>query len=141
MESAQIVQFLQRTSLFGGFSKEELEAIIKTSKERWFEPGEVIIREGDPSNVGFYLILGGQAEVRKGTKSLAKLRAGDFFGEMALLLDTPRTADVIALEKTRCLLLTRWALRALISTYPDIALKIQADLARRLLHTNQSLSE
>ncbi|MCS6936818.1 MAG: cyclic nucleotide-binding domain-containing protein [Candidatus Bipolaricaulota bacterium] len=141
MESAHVIQFLQRTPLFGAFSKEELEAIIKTSREREFSPGEVILREGDPSNLGFYLILSGQAEVRKGSKSLAKLKTGDFFGEMALLLDTPRTADVVALEKTRCLLLTRWALRSLISTYPDMALKIQAELARRLLNTNQALSE
>lgn len=140
MATIEAVRFLKNTPLFAQFTEAELQALLGVAKEREFEAGKTIVREGD-SGVGFYLILNGQVEVRKGQKMLAKLGAGQFFGEMALVLDTPRTADVVALEKTKCLLLTRWDLRALISSYPDIAMKIQSELANRLLKTNQALSE
>jgi CRP-like cAMP-binding protein len=132
---------LKKTPLFAQLSEEELEATLRTAKEREYSAGTTIVREGDTGGLGFYLILSGQVEVRKGQKSLAKWGPGDYFGEMSLLMDTPRTADVVALEKTRCVLLTRWDLRALISTQPDMALKMQAELARRLLDTNKALSE
>ncbi len=138
---SETVKLLKKTPLFSQFSEEELAATLRTAKEREFAAGTTIVREGDTGGLGFYLILSGQVEVRKGGKSLAKWNTGDFFGEMSLLLDTPRTADVVALEKTRCVMITRWDLRALISTHPDMALKMQAELARRLLDTNKALSE
>lgn len=141
MASPEAVKFLKNTPLFAALSEAELEATLRTAKEREFPAGATIVREGDAGGVGFYLVLSGQVEVRKGQKSFGKFAGGYFFGEMSLLLDTPRTADVIALEKTRCIMLTRWELRALISTQPDLALKIQAELAKRLLNTNKALSE
>jgi len=141
MASPEAVKFLKQTPLFATFSGAELDATLRTAKERDFPAGAMIVQEGEKGSVGFYLVLSGQVEVRKGKKSLGKFGAGDYFGEMSLLLDTPRTADVVALEKTRCLMLTRWDLRALISTHPDMALKIQAELAKRLLNTNKALSE
>jgi CRP-like cAMP-binding protein len=141
MASKDAVKLLKKTPLFNQFTEDELEATLRTAKEREFNPGTTIVKEGDTGGLGFYLILEGQVEVRKGNKSLAKWGSGDFFGEMSLLLDTPRTADVVALEKTRCVMVTRWDLRALISTHPDMALKMQAELARRLLDTNKALSE
>jgi len=141
MASPEAVRLLKTAPLFAQFSEKELEAVLRTAKERVFEAGSPIVREGAEGGVGFYLVLDGQVEVRKGKKSLAKLGGGEFFGEMALLDDAPRSADVIALTKTRCVMLTRWDLRGLISTYPDIALKILAGLARRLRETDQALSE
>jgi CRP-like cAMP-binding protein len=127
--------------LFGQFSEKELEAVLRTAKQRTFEAGSTIVHEGDAGGVGFYLITNGQVEVRKGKKALAKLGAGEFFGEMALIDEAPRSADVVALEKTSCLMLTRWDLRGLIGAHPDIAIKMMMELARRLRMTNQALSE
>ncbi|MCX8104219.1 MAG: cyclic nucleotide-binding domain-containing protein, partial [Candidatus Bipolaricaulota bacterium] len=114
---------------------------FSTAKVREFDAGSTIVREGDPTGIGFYLVLEGQVEVRKGQKVLAKLSVGDYFGEMALILDAPRSADVVAVQKTKCLMITRWELRSIISSYPDVALKIIAELARRLSATTQALKE
>jgi CRP-like cAMP-binding protein len=141
MASSEVVKFLKGTPLFARFTEKELEAVLRTAKERQFDAGSVIVREGDVGGVGFYLILDGQVEVRKGKKSLAKLKVGEFFGEMALLDEAPRSADVVALEKTKCSMLTRWDVRGLVAAHPDIALKLMAELARRLRNTNQALSE
>ncbi|MCS7197818.1 MAG: cyclic nucleotide-binding domain-containing protein [Candidatus Bipolaricaulota bacterium] len=141
MATQEAVKLLKKTSLFGQFSEKELEALFSTAKVREFESGSTIVREGDPAGVGFYLVLDGQVEVRKGQKVLAKLGPGDYFGEMALILEAPRSADVVAVQKTKCLMITRWELRSIISAYPDVALKMMAELARRLSATNQALSE
>ena len=132
---------LKETGLFSSCTDKELESVMVTAKERSFEAGEVIIREGDPG-LGFYLLLEGTAEVRKGGTSVAQLNAGDYFGEMALLLeDTPRTADVVAMSDAKCLVITQWDLRALISTHPDIGMKIMNELAVRLSGTEKALSD
>ncbi|OGF55086.1 MAG: hypothetical protein A2Z21_04695 [Candidatus Fraserbacteria bacterium RBG_16_55_9] len=141
MASAEVVKLLKGTPMFGQFTEKELDAVLRTAKQRVFEPGSTIVREGDPGGVGFYLITSGQVEVRKGKKAVLKLGVGEFFGEMALIDEAPRSADVVALEKTDCLMLTRWDLRGLIATYPDIALKMLTELARRLRNTTQALSE
>jgi CRP-like cAMP-binding protein len=141
MVSPEAVHLLKEAPLFAQFSEKELEAVLSTAKERHFEADKPIVREGDAGGVGFYLILDGQVEVRKGRKVLAKLGAGEFFGEMALFDDSARSADVVALKKTKCCMLTRWDLRGLIGTHPDIALKMLAELAKRLRETNQALSE
>lgn len=142
MAEADAATFLKETPLFARLSGKELQAILRTSKEREFSAGSTIVREGETGGLGFYLILSGHVEVRKGEKRLAKLGAGEFFGEMALLMeDEPRSADVVALEDTGCVLFTRWDLRSLVASHPDIALKMLGALARRLRDTNRALSE
>jgi len=135
------VELLKQTGLFSSCTDKELQSVMVTAKERTFDAGEVIIREGDPG-LGFYLLLEGTAEVRKGGKAVAELSEGDYFGEMALLLeDTPRTADVVATSKAKCLVITQWDLRALISTHPDIGMKIMNELATRLSGTEKALAD
>lgn len=135
------VELLKQTGLFSSCTDKELQSVMVTAKERSFDAGEVIIREGDPG-LGFYLLLEGTAEVRKAGKAVAELSEGDYFGEMALLLeDTPRTADVVATSKAKCLVITQWDLRALISTHPDIGMKIMNELATRLSGTEKALAD
>jgi CRP/FNR family cyclic AMP-dependent transcriptional regulator len=132
---------LKRTALFAGFSDRQIEGVLATGKERRFAAGEEIIRRGDDA-VAFYLIVEGSAEVRSGETVLAQLGRGDYFGEMALLLeDTPRTADVVAREETSCLVVTQWAFRSLLAAHPDTALAVMSELARRLRDTPVTLSE
>ncbi len=139
--SDETVELLQDVPLFTNFSKKQLKSVVKTAKEKVFETGDTIVREGDMSNVGFYLILAGQVEVKRDEKSLTKLGAGQFFGEMAVLDEKPRSADVVALTDTKCLLLTNWDFKALIKTYPDMATNIISELANRLRQTNMALSK
>lgn len=135
------IELLKQTGLFSSCTEKELASVLVTAKERTFDVGEVIIREGDPG-LGFYLLLEGSAEVRKGGKVVAELNQGDYFGEMALLLEnTPRTADVVATSKAKCLVITQWDLRALLSTHPDIGMKIMNELASRLSGTEKALAD
>lgn len=141
MATTDAAKFLKQTPLFANLSDNQIDSTVKTAKQKSFQTDDVIVQEGQ-EGIGFYLILNGSVEVRKRDKSLAKLGQGDYFGEMALLIENAtRTADVVALEATTCLLITRWDLRSLIRNHPDIALAMHGELARRLSQTNQALSE
>lgn len=134
-------ELLKGVPLFSSLSDKHLQAIVKTAKETQFSPGTTVVQEGDRSKVGFFLILEGQVEVRKGDKVLSRLGAGQFFGEMAVLDGQPRSADVVAAAPTKCLVLASWDIKALIKTYPELAHEIIAELARRLRQTSLALSE
>lgn len=135
-------EFVKQTSLFAGCSDDEIATVLATAKERSFDAGTTIIREGHEGASGFYLMLEGAAEVRRGDTVLATFGPGDYFGEMALLLgDTPRTADVVATVPTTCLAITRWDLRAMLSNHPDVGVRMMAELAKRLRNTDAALSD
>jgi CRP/FNR family cyclic AMP-dependent transcriptional regulator len=140
--SASLNEYLKRTALFARFSDRQITDVLATAKQRRFEAGEQIIRRGDAGGRGFYLVVEGRTEVRAGETVLAHFGPGDYFGEMALLLeDTPRTADVVAVEPTSCLVITQWDLKALLAAHPEIGLTLMAELARRLADTDRTLSE
>jgi CRP-like cAMP-binding protein len=135
-------EFLKQTPLFAGCSREEIATVLATARERTFDTGATIIREGHEGASGFYLLLEGAAEVRKGGTILATFGPGDYFGEMALLLeDTPRTADVVTTEPSTCLAITRWDLRAMISNNPDVGVRMMGELAKRLRDTDRGLGD
>ena len=139
---ASLSEYLKRSSLFAGFSDRQIADVLATAKQRQFAAGDRIIRRGDEGGRGFYLIVEGRTEVRTGDTVLARFGPGDYFGEMALLLsDTPRTADVVAVEDTTCLVITQWDLRALLSAHPETGLAIMGELARRLADTDRTLRE
>ncbi|HEX5631103.1 MAG TPA: cyclic nucleotide-binding domain-containing protein [Acidimicrobiia bacterium] len=127
---------LKRSALFADFSDREIASVVETARERSFAQGEKIIEEGAEGGRAFYVLLEGSAQASKGGVVLADFEPGDYFGEMALLLeDTPRTADVVATSAARCLLITSWDLRALIKVHPHAGDKIMAELANRF-HNN-----
>jgi CRP-like cAMP-binding protein len=125
---------LKRSPLFADFSDREIASVVETARERSFADGD--IEEGAEGGRAFYVLLEGAAQARKGGVVLADFAPGDYFGEMALLLeDTPRTADVVATGPAHCLLITSWDLRALIKVHPNAGDKIMAELANRF-HNN-----
>lgn len=135
------IEYLKEVPLFSSFSNKQLKSVVKTAKEKEFEEGDTIVREGESTKVGFYLILDGQVEVKRGDKVLTKLGSGQFFGEMAVLDEKPRSADVTAITNTKCLLLTNWDFKALIKTYPEMAMNVISELANRLRQTSQALTK
>lgn len=139
-ERKTVVPLLQAVSVFSSLDKKSLNRIANTATKRAYDTGSVITKEGDKA-VTFYLILSGGVDVKRGKKVLAKLGVGQFFGEMALFDNQPRSADVIAREDTSCLLLTSWDLAGITGENPKIAMSIIAELARRLRETNNALSE
>lgn len=138
-EASPIIKMLERVPIFSGLTQKELRSVASSSKEKNFQAGQAIVSEGE-SGVGFFLIIEGRAEVRRGGKVLSRLGQGQFFGEMTLLDEQPRSADVVAVEPTRCLIFTVWDFHGMIRTYPKMAREIMKEMARRLRLTNQSLS-
>ena len=135
-------EFLRQTGLFSKCSDKDLDGVIATAKQRTFDAGATMVREGDPGARGFYLILSGKAEVRKGGTPVDSMGPGDFFGEMALLLeDPPRTADVVALEPTTTLVMTQWDFKALLTSHPEGSASIMLELAQRLRNTDQAFTD
>ena len=131
MGTREVTQQLGKVPLFAGLSTKELDAIVRAGKEVDHREGHVIAREGD-RGVGFFLVLDGEAKVSRGGKGLAKLKAGDFFGEISLLDRGPRTATVTATSPIKLLGVTAWVFRGLLTEYPSIAMKLLEVVAGRL---------
>lgn len=104
-EGAPVIEMLEKASLWSGLDRKDLKFIVKLSKERMYENGEVIVQKGE-GGVGFYLILDGSVEIRSSGTTLLKLGPGQFFGEMSVIDNQPRSADVVAIEPSRCLILS-----------------------------------
>jgi CRP/FNR family cyclic AMP-dependent transcriptional regulator len=128
------------TMLWGGLGEQERESIVALCKERSFEARDRIVKKGD-KGTGFYLILDGSVEVKSGNNTLAKLGTGQFFGEMSLLDSEPRSADVVASEPTRCLVLNEQELNQILDSNPKIARAMLRELTRRLRVTTQSIRD
>lgn len=138
-EESPIIKMLERVPIFSGLTHKELRSIASSSKEKEFQAGQMMVSEGE-SGVGFFLIIEGRAEVRRSGKVLSRLEQGQFFGEMTLLDEQPRSADVVAVEPTRCLIFTVWDFHGMIRTYPKMAREIMKEMARRLRLTNKAFS-
>jgi CRP/FNR family transcriptional regulator, cyclic AMP receptor protein len=125
--------------LFKGLEPDELKSLSSSSKQVDFKPGDYIVKEGD-AGLGFYIISSGQALVKRKGKTVAKLRRGDFFGEMSLLDNQPRSADVVAEDQTKCVVLLRWNFWAVVNKNRKIAKALLEEMARRLRATNEALT-
>jgi len=140
LENESVIEMLGKTSLWSGLGKQELKAIVNNSKERKFESGGIIASKGE-GGIGFYLILDGVVEIRSDGKTLSRLGPGQFFGEMSVIDNQPRSADVVAVEPSRVLILTAWKFKALISDNPKMAIRMLQELVRRLRTADRTLTE
>jgi CRP-like cAMP-binding protein len=137
-ETIAIVEILQKAPLWSGLTEKQLKVIARSFKELKYETGDIIVHKGE-TGVGFYLIAKGTVEVRSDGKVLSKLGPGQFFGEMAILDDQPRSADVVALEPLRCFALTSWSFKSIVSNHPNMALKLLQESVRRMSMNTQTL--
>jgi len=122
---------LARTPVFSSLPAEILEAITAAGEERSFQPGETVVREGDPGEE-LFVILQGEARVERGGVPLATFGPGEFFGEVAVLDGRPRSADVVAVTQLRCLAISRDPIRAALEREPRAAWAMLKILAGRL---------
>jgi CRP/FNR family transcriptional regulator, cyclic AMP receptor protein len=125
------IELLKRVPLFAQCSRKELEEIGKIADEIDFRTGKELTREGAPGRE-FFVLLDGTAEVTKGKRKVRKLSGGDFFGEIALLSDVPRTATVTTASPTRALVITERSFKRLLEQSPTIQLKVLRALAERI---------
>lgn len=140
MISENAMNVLRKTSLFAGFNEEQLEMVPKVGRERHFEPGETIVEKGATGAASLWLVLEGAVDVVVGGSVYHTLGPGTHFGELALLLDAPRTADVVARDETTALEFSRSHLNGLIAANPQVAIDMLAELATRLRKTTEALA-
>jgi len=137
---SQVVDRLAKVSILASLTGRQLERLAKWVKVMAYDDGETIVKRGE-GGIGLYLILEGGAEVRRGSRHLARFGVGQFFGEMSLFDEQPRSADVVALQPTKCAVLTRWEFWAFATSTPTVLRGVLVEMTRRLRETNQALSE
>jgi CRP-like cAMP-binding protein len=124
-------EFVARVPIFAHCTAEEIAAITGVAQEGFFQPAQIIVTQGTPGQA-FYLIVAGRVEILRDGVSLGAFGPGDFFGEMSLLDQAPRSATIRALDTTQCLMLSSWDFKALLERHPSIAIKLLEVLSRRL---------
>ena len=127
----QKVELIRHAPLFSACSKRELEQIAQLADEIDLAEGKEMTRQGSRGRE-FFVLLEGEADVTKDGRRINQLSSGDFFGEIALVSDTPRTATVTATRPVRALVITDRSFRRLLRDQPEIQSKVLAALAARL---------
>jgi|SRR5438270_8357557 len=130
---------LARVPLFAGLPKRHLRGLAAIAREQRFDEDETVAEEGKPGD-DFYVIVSGQAKVLRGRRVLRRLTPGDFFGEIALLDEGPRTASVVAETPLKVLAINRKPFQAALRREPSIVLKMLEELAGRLRSQERSLT-
>jgi CRP-like cAMP-binding protein len=142
-----ISDLLRSNPVFADLKEREIRELEQITHHRSYKEGEVVFHEGEPG-VGMYIIEEGSVKVfisafGSHEVELARLEKGDFFGEVALLEDEPRSASVIAMEPTSLIGLFKPDLLDLIDRNPQagvkIILKLSQILAARLRHTHEEM--
>jgi len=138
------IELLQSVSIFWDLDEDELGHIADKMVAKHFENGNYIFLEDSEGEQCFF-VLEGSVKVTRLSKDgreviLAMLNEGDFFGEMSLLDGESRSANVIALEKTKVLTLDRNDFISVVNNYPQIAVQLLKELARRLRKSDRQIA-
>ena len=113
--------------------------LTESDAPTWYlKAGEMIFKEGD-SAAEFYVIKGGQVEIRLGNRLLDSLETNDIFGEMALIDSAPRSATAVAKTDAAIVPISKKQFLLLVSRAPSFALDVMGVLARRLRTTNYAI--
>jgi CRP/FNR family transcriptional regulator, cyclic AMP receptor protein len=124
------LQALRSAPLFEELSEHELEEVARVVDELDVPAGKELTTEGSFGHE-FFVVLDGRAGVWKGGQAVGALGPGDFFGEIALIEDVPRTATVVAATPLRFFVLTRQAFNGVVDHYPEVEAKVRAAIAKR----------
>jgi CRP-like cAMP-binding protein len=125
------IELLKKVPLFSQCSKKELGQVALVSDEIDVQEGRVLTREGQFGRE-FFVLVDGEADVRRKGRKLNTMRSGDFFGEIALVSHRPRTATVTATTPARLLVVTGRSFGVLMSEMPSMQLKVLKALADRI---------
>ena len=139
---------LRQFSVFAGMSNELLEEFIGFGELYEALPGDTVIKKGEPGDAIFF-ILSGQVRVRlvigREDKTLNNIPAGQFFGEMAMFTQAPRSADVVAVDATRLMRVSNQAFLQLIKDVPSLAatflFTMASIMAHRISETNSNFQK
>jgi CRP-like cAMP-binding protein len=142
-DQATITRFLHTVPMFQGLQERQLQRLAKRFTERTYAAGETIVTQGT-LGIGLFVIESGRADaVRQfpdGSSHIVNtFGPTEFFGELSLLDDAPRTASVTATEATKCLVLTQLDFNSVLHEDADIPVIMLKELAKRLRRTMDSM--
>lgn len=127
----QVLEGLANVPLFSACNKQELRRVARLGTETPVPDGEVLAEQGEPG-FEFCLILEGKVRCLIDAKLVATLGAPDFFGEMALIDEGPRSAVVTAETDLRCQVLTDFQFRSFVKEHPEVAWALLRTLVQRI---------
>ena len=136
------VELLKGVPILSKIEPAKLKLLAFTSERMNFAEGQEICHQGDPGDA-MYVILGGVADVLIDTPGgqirVSEMNKNDFFGEIAILCDVPRTATIKAREALTTLKISKDMFYRLVAEVPQMAIEVMRELAHRLEDTNQKL--
>ena len=122
---------LKKVPLFADLDDRELEQIASSMRERRFDAGDSVTQEG-AGGVGFFVVEEGEADVTVGGETRGSVGPGDYFGEIALINESPRTATLTARTDMLCYGMTPWDFRPLVESNSTIAWKLLTAMADKM---------
>lgn len=142
MSLDQEVATLKQIPLFANIDNAKLKLMAFASERVSFKPGQTLCRQGDVGDAA-YIIIDGRAEVTvdtdEGPYRVAEVSANDIVGEIAILIDVPRTATVTATSPVTTLRITKELFFRMVTDFPEMALEVMRVLAHRLEATTAQL--
>lgn len=148
MVTPERVEALAKIHMFSGLSKRSLERIAAIATDESHGLGEMLFHAGDPGDK-LFLILDGRIRISReipglGEEALAVLGPGDYFGEMGLMDDSPRSADARVHERCKLIAIQKDAMQHLLFLHKDLAYEILWNVVRtlsaRLRETNEKMT-
>ena len=125
------VNLIKSAPLFSECSRKHLNEIAEIADEIDLREGKELTKEGRPGRE-FFVLIDGTADVKRGNRRINQMGAGDFFGEISLITQRPRTATVVATSPVRALVITDRSFRQLLEHQPEIQGKVMSAVAARL---------
>jgi CRP-like cAMP-binding protein len=129
--SVDLVESLARLSLFADLPRPQLQAIAHEYGDEMFGDGQRVLRRGI-SGSALYVVLEGEAMIRRGETDLNRIGPGEVIGEISTLLGEPPTADVVASGLLRCLVIPAPEVESFLLERPTVMLRMLKSEARRL---------
>jgi CRP-like cAMP-binding protein len=129
---AGLADELEQVPLFSCLNQRQRKRLARDFKTRDFKPGTTMLRQGQMSGIGFFVIREGEATVSIDGSEVARLGAGDYFGELGLISEGARTATVTASTPLHCVELAIWDFRRFVKDNSDVSWKLLQHVADML---------
>lgn len=125
------LNFLKSIVLFSDLNRKAINGIASISFEKSYEAGETLFKEGDLGRA-LYIIKSGEVDIFQKNNKICTFHEGDFFGELALLEEVPRTATVKVTKDSRLILIYKVKFDSILETDPSIGVKLKEIIKKRL---------
>ncbi len=138
------LDLLKKIPLFEGLKGEDLESVRTICQLKHYEHNKMIVHEEDPAGSFLYIVFKGRVKVTLNNEEgketiLAMLGSGDFFGEISIFDEGPRSATVTAMIDSELILIRKEDLLAELKHYPDMMFRILVGMSRRLRKADQQI--